>query len=131
VAGIVWSGDVESLNAELGSDTFEFAIPESGGTLWSDNFLVPIGSTEKTNAEKPINFYYEPEIAAQVAAYVNYITPVEGAKEAMAKIDPSLVNDQLIFPNEDTLAKVHIFRTLTSDEQTRYNTEFQGVLLGA
>lgn len=131
IAGIVWSGDVEGLNSEVGSDKFAFAIPETGGTLWSDNFLVPIGSQEKANAEKLINFYYEPEIAAKVAAYVNYITPVEGAKEAMASIDPSLVDDQLIFPNEDTLAKVHIFRTLNQDEETRYSTTFQGMLLGA
>ncbi len=131
VAGIVWSGDVETLNAEVGSDKFAFVIPESGGTLWSDNFLVPVGSQEKANAEKLINFYYEPEIAAKVAAYVNYITPVEGAKEAMAKISPDLVDDQLIFPNEDTLSKVHIFRTLTQEEQTRYQTTFQGMLLGA
>jgi spermidine/putrescine transport system substrate-binding protein len=131
VAGIVWSGDVETLNAEVGSDKFAFVIPETGGTLWSDNFLVPVGSPEKANAEKLINFYYEPEIAATVAAYVNYITPVEGAKEAMAKISPELVDDQLIFPNDQTLAKVHIFRTLTQDEQTRYQTTFQGMLLGA
>jgi spermidine/putrescine transport system substrate-binding protein len=131
VAGIVWSGDVETLNAEVGSDKFAFVIPESGGTLWSDNFVVPVGSQEKANAEKLINFYYEPEIAAKVAAYVNYITPVEGAKEAMAKISPELVDDQLIFPNTDTLAEVHIFRTLTQEEQTRYQTTFQGMLLGA
>ena len=131
VAGIVWSGDVETLNAEVGSDKFAFVIPESGGTLWSDNFMVPVGSQEKANAEKLINFYYEPEIAAKVAAYVNYISPVEGAKEAMAKISPDLVDDQLIFPNEDTLSKVHIFRTLTQEEQTRYQTTFQGMLLGA
>jgi spermidine/putrescine transport system substrate-binding protein len=131
IAGIVWSGDVEGLNAEVGSDKFGFVIPETGGTLWSDNFLVPVGSQEKANAEKLINFYYEPEIAAKVAAYVNYITPVEGAKEAMAKINPALVDDQLIFPNADTLAQVHIFRTLTQDEETRYATTFQGMLLGA
>ncbi len=93
--------------------------------------MIPIGSEEKSNAEELINFYYEPEIAAKVAAYVNYITPVEGAKEAMAKIDPTLVDDQLIFPNEETLAKVRIFRTLTQQEQTRYSTTFQGMLLGA
>jgi spermidine/putrescine transport system substrate-binding protein len=131
VAGIVWSGDVEGLNAEVGHEKFAFGIPETGGTLWSDNFLVPVGSQEKTNAEKLINFYYEPEIAAKVAAYVNYITPVEGAKEAMATVDPALVDDQLIFPNEDTLAQTQIFRTLTQDEQTRYSTTFQGMLLGA
>ncbi len=54
-----------------------------GATLWNDNFLIPIGSTRKTNAETLINYYYEPEVAAEVAAWVNYITPVEGAKEAL------------------------------------------------
>jgi spermidine/putrescine transport system substrate-binding protein len=131
VAAIVWSGDVEGINADIGSDKFAFALPETGGTLWSDNFLIPIGSKEKANAEKLINYYYEPEVAATVAAYVNYITPVEGAKEAMAKIDKDLVDDQLIFPNEDTLKHAHLFRTLTAAEQNKYNSQFQGVLLGA
>ncbi len=131
IAAIVWSGDVEGINASVGGDKFGFAIPETGGTLWSDNFLVPIGSSEKTNAEKLINYYYEPEVAATVAAYVNYVTPVEGAKEAMEKVDPDLVDDQLIFPNEDTLAKVKIFRTLTNAEQQKYNVQFESVGLGA
>ena len=131
IAAIVWSGDVTSINGEVGSDKFGFAIPDTGGTLWSDNFLIPIGSPRKANAEKLINYYYEPEVAATVAAYVNYITPVVGAKEAMATIDPSLVDNQLIFPNDDTLAKVKIFRTLTNAEQSKYTAEFESVGLGA
>ncbi len=87
LAAIVWSGDITAINAEVG-DKFEFALPDSGGTLWSDNFLIPIGSHQKTNAQKLIDYYYEPEVAAEVAAWVNYITPVAGAQEAMAKIDP-------------------------------------------
>lgn len=131
LAAIVWSGDVEGINSDVGSDKFGFAIPETGGTLWSDNFLIPIGSHEKTNAEKLINYYYEPEVAAKVAAYVNYITPVEGAKDAMKSIDKSLVDDQLIFPNEDTLKQTKIFRTLTNAEDLKYNAEFETVGLGA
>jgi len=131
VAAIVWSGDVTSINGEVGGDKFGFAIPDSGGTLWSDNYVVPIGSSKKANAEKLMNYYYEPEVAATVAAYVNYITPVVGAKEAMAKIDPTLVDNQLIFPDEDTLAKVKIFRTLTNAEQSKYTVEFESVGLGA
>ena len=131
LAAIVWSGDVTSINAELGSEKFGFAIPDTGGTLWSDNFVVPIGSTRGSNAEELMNYYYEPEVAATVAAYVNYITPVVGAKEAMATIDPSMVDNQLIFPDEKTLAKAKIFRTLTNAEQSRYTVEFAGVGLGA
>jgi len=129
LAAIVWSGDITVINAEAG-DKWEFAIPDGGGTLWNDNMFIPVGSTRKANAEKLINYYYEPEVAAEVAAWVNYITPVEGAKEAAEAIDPELAENQLIFPNEETLSKVKLFRTLTSAEEQEFGTQFQSVLLG-
>jgi spermidine/putrescine transport system substrate-binding protein len=130
LAAIVWSGDVTSINAEVG-DKFGFAIPDSGGTLWSDNYVVPIGAKHKANAETLMNYYYEPEVAAEVAAYVNYITPVVGAKDAMEAIAPELVDNQLIFPSDETLSTVRIFRTLTNAEQSRYSAQFEAVGLGA
>jgi spermidine/putrescine transport system substrate-binding protein len=130
LAAICWSGDITQLNAEAG-DNWEFALPEAGGTLWSDNFLIPIGSTRKANAEKLIDYYYEPEVAAEVAAWVNYITPVQGAKEAATKIDPSLADNQLIFPDDETLSQAHVFRTLTPAEEQKYQAAFQKVILGA
>jgi spermidine/putrescine transport system substrate-binding protein len=131
LAAIVWSGDVEGINSSIGKDKFAFVLPETGGTLWSDNFIIPIGSSQKSNAEELINYYYEPEVAATVAAYVNYITPVQGAKEAMAKIDKSMVDDQLIFPSAETLTHAKVFRTLTNAEDARYNSAFQSVILGS
>jgi spermidine/putrescine transport system substrate-binding protein len=130
LAAICWSGDITQLNAEAG-DNWEFVLPEKGGTLWSDNFVIPMGSSRKANAEKLINYYYEPEVAAEVAAWVNYITPVVGAKEAAVKIDPELADNQLIFPDAETLSKAHIFRTLTPAEEQKYQTAFQKVILGA
>jgi spermidine/putrescine transport system substrate-binding protein len=130
LAAIVWSGDITVINAEAG-DKWEFAIPDAGGTLWNDNFLVPIGSPRKTNAEMLMNYYYEPEVAAEVAAWVNFITPVVGAKEAAAAIDPELAENQLIFPNAETLSQAHIFRALTGAEEQKYQAEFQSILLGA
>lgn len=129
LAAICWSGDITVINNEAG-DKWRFAIPEDGATLWNDNFLVPIGSTRKTNVEKLIDYYYEPEVAAEVAAWVNYITPVEGAQEAAAAIDPELADNQLIFPSADTLKNAHVFRTLTGAEEQKYGAEFQSVLQG-
>jgi len=129
LAAIVWSGDITVINAEAG-DKWEFIIPEAGGTIWNDNFVVPIGSTRKGNVEKLIDYYYQPEVAAEVAAWVNYITPVVGAQEAMMAIDPELAENQLIFPNEETLAQVKLFRTLTGAEEQTFGAEFQSVLLG-
>jgi spermidine/putrescine transport system substrate-binding protein len=130
LAAIAWSGDIESINAEHG-DQWEFAIPEAGGTLWNDNFLIPIGSRHKDNAEALMNFYYEPEIAAQVAAYVNYITPVDGAQDAMTAIDPTLAENPLIFPDADLLKRAHVFHDLTPAQDQAYSSAFQKVLLAA
>ncbi|WP_341952745.1 spermidine/putrescine ABC transporter substrate-binding protein [Salinibacterium sp. TMP30] len=130
LAAIVWSGDIVQLNAENG-DKWDFVVPDAGGTLWNDNFMVPIGSSAKSNVEEMINYYYDPAVAAEVAAYVNYITPVVGAKEAAAAIDPELANNNLIFPDEQTLSNAFVFRGLDNSEEQKYNTAFQSVLLGA
>ena len=123
VAVIGWSGDITQLNTE-NDNKFAFVLPEAGGTLFSDNMQIPIGATHKANAEKLMNYYYDPVVAAQVAAYVNYISPVQGAQEAMKDIDPSLVDNPLIFPDSASLAKAHVFRTLTPAEDTKYNGQF-------
>jgi spermidine/putrescine transport system substrate-binding protein len=131
LAAICWSGDITAANLEVGYEKFKFAIPSAGGTIWNDTFVVPMGATHKKNAEQLMNYYYEPEVAAEVAAWVNYVTPVDGAAEAAAAIDPALAEDQLIFPNAETLATVHAFRTLSPEEDQAFGTEFQSVLLGA
>ena len=127
VAVIGWSGDITQLNAENG-DQWTFAVPDSGGTLWSDNMMVPIGARHKKNAETLMNYYYDPAVAAQVAAYVNYICPVQGAQEAMTSVDPELAGSTDLFPDAATLSKVKVVRTLTPDEETQFGGQFQSVI---
>jgi spermidine/putrescine transport system substrate-binding protein len=131
IAAIAWSGDITVLNAEAGFEKWKFALPSAGGTLWGDTFVVPMGSPRKKNAETLMNYYYEPEVAAEVAAWVNYITPVVGAKEVAQEKFPELADNQLIFPDEQTLGNAHIFRTLDSADDQAFNGEFQRVKLGA
>ncbi|MDA2981315.1 MAG: spermidine/putrescine ABC transporter substrate-binding protein [Actinomycetota bacterium] len=124
IAVIGWSGDIFSLNAEEG-DKFEFAIPESGGTLWSDNMMIASTSSNKSNSEKLMDYYYDPKVAAEVAAWVNYICPVVGAQAEMEKIDPELANSNFIFPDEATLSKVSVFRSLDFEEEVKFSEAFQ------
>ncbi|GIG38456.1 polyamine ABC transporter substrate-binding protein [Cellulomonas phragmiteti] len=123
VACIAWSGDITSLNYE-NDGKFAFAIPDAGGTLWSDNLMVPKASSRRAQAEDLFDYYYDPVVAAEVAAWVNYVTPVQGAQEAMTQIDPELAEDPMIFPTEEILSQVHVFRTLTPAEEERYNGQF-------
>ena len=128
LACIGWSGDILATRFTEEDDNYTFTLPESGGTLWSDNLMVPIASPHKANAEKLFDYYYRPDVAAQVAAYVNYICPVDGAQAEMEKIDKSLAESPLIFPTAADLEKVHVFRSLSSDEEISYNEAFQKVI---
>lgn len=123
VAVIGWSGDMFSEN--LSGQNYGFAIPESGGTLWSDNMLIASTSANKSNSEKLMNHYYDPAIAAEVAAWVNYICPVKGAREEMEKIDPELANSPFIFPDDSTLSQVSVFRGLSAEEEFNFSAAFQ------
>jgi len=124
LAVIGWSGDIFQINAENG-DKWGVALPEAGATYSFDNLMVPIGSPHKKNAEKLIDYYYDPKVAATVAAYVNYVCPVVGAQAEMEKIDPTLASSEWIFPTDAYLAKAKTFRTLTPDEETTYSAAFQ------
>jgi len=126
VACEAWSGDIIQL--QFDNPDIKFVAPEEGLALWSDNMLVPNKSAHKTNAEKLMNYYYEPEVAATVAAWVNYICPVEGAKQAMEKIDSSLVDNELIFPSQDTLSKAKDFMGLDQKTEQKYQKQFASVI---
>jgi spermidine/putrescine transport system substrate-binding protein len=125
-AVIGWSGDMFILKAE-NEGKFDFAIPESGGTISGDNLMIPsTASAEgKANAEKLINFYYDPAIAAEVAAYVNYVCPVKGAQAEMEKIAPELASSPFIFPDDEMSKRLNVFRSLTPAEETSWAEAFQ------
>ena len=125
-AVIGWSGDMFILKAE-NEGKFDFAIPESGGTISGDNLMIPsTASAEgKANAEKLINFYYDPAIAAEVAAYVNYVCPVKGAQAEMEKIAPELASSPFIFPDDEMSQRLNVFRSLTPAEETSWTEAFQ------
>ena len=125
-AVIGWSGDMFILKSE-NEGKFDFAIPESGGTISGDNMMIPSTVTPeaKANTEKLINYYYEPAVAAEVAAYVNYVCPVKGAQAEMEKIDPDLAASEFIFPSAKTMANLSVFRSLTPAEETKWTEAFQ------
>ena len=124
IAVIGWSGDINQLNLQ-NNNQFGFAIPESGGTFTTDNWMIPATSPNKLNAEKLINYYYDPVVAAKVANYINYICPVAGAQEAMAKINPAQAKNTLIFPDAKMWSKLHAFRELNPSESLKFSTAFQ------
>ena len=125
VLAMAWSGDIIAKQGD--KETLVWQLPDQGAMLWTDNMLIPKGAKHKYTAELMIDFVYDPAIAAQIAAWVNYVTPVKGAKEALEASDPELAKSELIFPSAETLSKVRIFKTLTEDEEKAYNDKFSAV----
>ncbi len=123
-----WSGDIIQL--QFDNPDIKFVVPEEGLSLWSDNMIIPNRASHQANAEAWINYYYDPEVAARLAAWVNYICPVKGAREAMEKIDPSLVDNALIFPDDEVLADTFDFMPLDDRQTIAYERDWSDVIGG-
>ncbi|MFF1452241.1 PotD/PotF family extracellular solute-binding protein [Streptomyces sp. NPDC058274] len=121
-ACVAWAGDVVQLKAD--SPDLDFIIPDSGYITSTDNMLIPNKARHKTNAERLMDYYYEPEPAAELAAYINYVCPVDGVKPYLAKIDKEAADNPLIIPDQAMAAKSHAFRLLSSKEETAYEEKF-------
>jgi spermidine/putrescine transport system substrate-binding protein len=126
VACEAWSGDVIAMQYD--NPDIKWVAPEEGLGLWSDNMLVPNKADHKTNAEKLMDYYYDPTAAARLAAWVNYICPVDGAREAMEKVDSSLVDNPLIFPDADFLSNAFAFMELEEKTREQYEKDFTQVI---
>jgi len=127
-ACVAWTGDVVQLRAD--NPSLGYALPSTGFTMSSDNFVIPAMAQHKLNAEKLINYYYDPKVMADVVEYVNYVGPVVGIKDILTKSDPSVAKNELIFPTAETLANGQVFRSLTADEETSFNRQFQSLVTG-
>jgi spermidine/putrescine transport system substrate-binding protein len=123
-AAIAWSGDIYQLLSS--NPSLKWALPTKGGVIWTDNMIIPTGGSAPT-ASTYMNFVYDPKIAAQIAAYVAYVPPVNGTKEILAKTDPQMASSELVFPSDATLAKAHQFDSTALNNQT-YVEQWQKVL---
>jgi spermidine/putrescine transport system substrate-binding protein len=94
-----WSGDAIQLQRE--SPDIKFVMPKEGCMLWSTSMEIPVGAPNAQAAQAFINFVYDPQVQADIAEYVNYVTPVQGVKEILRKRDPELAKSELIFPSRE------------------------------
>jgi spermidine/putrescine transport system substrate-binding protein len=126
VLAMAWSGDVLTLLVpdQKPDQDFQWALPKEGGMLWTDNMVIPKGATNKGQAERWIDFYYDPVNAAAIEDFVNYVCPVVGAKDVLLKDDPDIANNPLIFPPDDYVARLHQFRAVTAEEETSWAESF-------
>jgi spermidine/putrescine transport system substrate-binding protein len=122
-ACMAWSGDIA---AGLKNPNIEFTVVDTGSHIWTDNMLIPNGGDVYT-ASTYMNYVYDPVVAARIAAYVYFISPVKGAADEIAQFDDTAPENPLIFPPEDVLANTFIFDAEAADDP-EYKEQFQAVI---
>lgn len=113
---MVWSGDL----ASSGGEDDRFVYPEEGSIIWTDNMLIPKGAKHKAAAEAMMDFVYDVKNAARLAAWIYYISPVKGVAEEIAKTDPELAANELLFPSAETAANMYPQMALDDEEDLKW-----------
>jgi spermidine/putrescine transport system substrate-binding protein len=136
-ASMAWSGDIFQANAN--GATLEFVVPDEGGVIWTDNMCIPQHAKHPRDAMIYMDYVYQPSVAATIADYVNYITPVPAtqaifAKEAKDATDSDdktyyqgLSTSPLVFPTASDQARLHRYRVLSTAEQETWNKLFEPI----
>ncbi|MFJ8790221.1 spermidine/putrescine ABC transporter substrate-binding protein [Streptomyces sp. NPDC102462] len=124
-----YSGDVIQLQAD--NPDIRFVVPEEGAELWADSLMIPNRARHKANAERLLDYYYEPEAAAELAAWVNYVCPVPAAKDVLAaakdKDTAALADNPLIFPDDTMRGRLAVARDITSAERPDFAKRWNGI----
>jgi spermidine/putrescine transport system substrate-binding protein len=127
-----WSGDIFLAN-ESGYPELKFVVPEEGVMFWHDNMLIPAGAADPLDAITYMNYVYEPQVAAALANYIWYVTPVPDAKSIVATLPggKAVADSPLVFPDKAMYAKTHQYYVFkgTSD-LNEWNNIFDPIITG-
>ena len=127
-AALGWSGDAVQLQKD--NPNIEFVMPKEGCMLWSTSLEIPVGAPNPEAAQALINYVYDPKVQADIAEWVNYVTPVTGVKRIMRKRDPELARNQLIFPSKQFTANCTFEPVLGGEQGQEVTKAFQAVIAG-
>ncbi|MGZ4458165.1 MAG: polyamine ABC transporter substrate-binding protein [Nocardioidaceae bacterium] len=136
---MAWSGDIfqQNLSGKAIGQELKFVIPEEGGLLFTDNFVILKHAQNPVSAMQLMDFYYQPKLAAEVAEYNNYISPVPDAQKVVradaAKAAPGdkatleqVASSYATFPTSATYAKATIGLTpKAGKELNTWNSIFE------
>ena len=120
--GVVWNGEyiyTKDLNEDV-----EFVIPEEGSEFFIDSWMIPKDAINKDKAEAWINYLCKAEVAAKNFDYLYYTTPNEAALEL---IDEEYLNEEAVFPTEETIEQCESLVTLDAKSTELYSDYWKKV----
>ena len=135
---MAWSGDIFQTNLSGDSEGLQFCVPTEGAVIWTDNMMIPVGAAHPVDAMTYMDYVYDPDVAGQMAQWINYITPVPDSKAFVTSLYEdtgdayykNVAESPLVYPTPADEEKLYVYRVLTEDEQLEWNGIFQPIYQG-
>ena len=135
---MAWSGDIFQQNLSSGTD-LRFVIPDEGGTLWTDNMVIPRYAQNPVDAMMLMDWYYRPEIAAQLTESINYISAVPAAQPVIARdaarasgatrqLLHEVATSELVWPSAADYRRLYSYADVSGKLQAVYESIFNPVI---
>jgi spermidine/putrescine transport system substrate-binding protein len=126
VASTGAAGDTYQLTQE--NPNVKWVMPKDGCIIFTNDMVIPVGAPNPTAAYAFMNYVYEPKNAAKITEYTHYLSPVKGVKEEVAKTDPSLVNNPLVFPSKQFISQCSPEPTLSGEMEQKVTAAWNAVI---
>ena len=130
-AAVGWSGDVFQARdrAEEANNGVEVAyvIPQEGTQMWFDQMAIPADAPHVAEAHEFLNYIMRPEVIAKSTDYVHY---ANGNKASQEFIDPDVLHDPAIYPDDATLAKLFVNTALDPKTQRLFTRSWTKIVTG-
>lgn len=106
-----WSGDImqarsRAAEAKNGIE-IGYTIPKEGAQMFFDNLAIPADAKNVAEAYELINYLYRPDVAAKNSNFLSY---ANGNLASQKLIDPKILNDRNIYPDEATQKKLFVIK---------------------
>ena len=135
---MAWSGDIFQQNLSSGTD-LRFVIPDEGGTLWTDNMVIPRYAQNPVDAMMLMDWYYRPQIAAQLTESINYISAVPAAQPIIARdaarssgatrqLLHEVATSELVWPSAADYRRLYSYADVSGKLQAVYESIFSPVI---
>jgi len=126
-----WSGDYSVATnraKEAGIDIkLDYIIPKEGGGMWFDNMYILEDAPHRENAYLFLNYMLRPEV---IAATTNYIGYANVNKSATPFVDSHLTEDIAVYPDEETLQRLHTTEILAPKEERKRSRTWTKIKTG-
>ncbi len=137
---MAWSGDIFQQNLSSGAG-LKFVIPDEGGTLWTDNMMIPRYAQNPVDAMMLMDWYYRPEIAAQLTESINYISAVPAAQRIIGRdagqatgttrqLLHEVATSELVWPTPADYKRLHNYPDVSGKLQTAFESAFNPLIRG-